>query len=150
VTAPQFRRIVLGLDGVFEAAHMGHPDFRTAGGRIFATLRDNDTLGMVTLTPEQQAGFVQDHPAIFSPESGAWGRQGSTRVTLAAADVEVVGEAVTLAWQLAVQKGPTRGAKRPLVGATTKAGARTPRKSSIRATTKRASRAKKTMSGRKR
>jgi hypothetical protein len=59
---------------------------------------------MVVLTPEQQARFVGDHPSIFSPESGAWGRQGCTRVHLAAADGESVGEAMTLAWQNTVAK----------------------------------------------
>lgn len=77
---------------------MGHPDFR-AGGRIFATLHTGDKTGMVKLTPEQQAEFVRSHPEMFEPESGAWGRQGCTRVHLRAADEEVVGEAMTLAWQ---------------------------------------------------
>ena len=36
---------------------------------------------------------------MFSPESGAWGRAGSTRIQLAAADEELVGEALTLAWR---------------------------------------------------
>lgn len=150
MTAAQFRGIVLGLDGVFEAAHMGHPDFRTAGGRIFATLHDNDTLGMVVLTPDQQACVLRDHPATFSPEGGAWGRLGSTRIALADADPEAVGEAATLAWQLAVRKGPTRGAKRPSVRATTQAAARKTKKVSTPGTTKRATGAKNATSGRKR
>jgi hypothetical protein len=33
------------------------------------------------------------------PESGAWGRAGWTRIQLAAADEEMVGEALTLAWR---------------------------------------------------
>ena len=104
-TAPQkgqlghddFRRIALALDGVVEGAHMGHPDFR-AHGRIFATLHADRLHGMVKLTPEQQARFMGGHPG-FAPESGAWGRQGCTRVTLAATDAETLGEALTLAWQ---------------------------------------------------
>jgi hypothetical protein len=39
------------------------------------------------------------------PEAGAWGRAGSTRVQLASVDEEALGEALTLAWQNAVQKG---------------------------------------------
>lgn len=77
---------------------MGHPDFR-AHGRIFATLHADGRRGMVKLTPEQQAVFVQRDSSVFSPESGAWGRQGCTRVELAAADPEALGEAITLAWQ---------------------------------------------------
>ena len=48
-----FRRIVLGLEGAVEGAHMGHPDFRV-NNRIFATLHHDREFGMVTLTPEQQ------------------------------------------------------------------------------------------------
>jgi hypothetical protein len=89
--------MALALDGVIESAHMGHPDFR-AHGRIFATLHADLLHGMVKLTPEQQARFMGAQPA-FAPESGAWGRQGCTRVTLAATDAETLGEALTLAWQ---------------------------------------------------
>ena len=35
----------------------------------------------------------------FVPASSAWGRQGSTMVTLARVDEEALGEAMTLAWQ---------------------------------------------------
>jgi hypothetical protein len=102
VKASDFRRIALGFIGTVEAAHMGHPDFR-ANGRIFATLHTGDRTGMVKLTPEQQARFIRDHPEMFMPESGAWGRQGCTRVTLATADEDVIGEAMTLAWQATVK-----------------------------------------------
>src|SRR5262245_23589354 len=89
--------MALALDGAVEAAHMGHPDFR-AHGRIFATLRSDGLHGMVKLTPEQQERFIAESNA-FMPESGAWGRQGCTRVALADADEEAVGEALTLAWR---------------------------------------------------
>ena len=95
------------MDGAVEGAHMGHPDFRVHN-RIFATLRGDDRSGMVALTPEQQAEFIRDHPEAFSPEAGAWGRAGYTRVTLEAVDEETLGEAMTLAWKNAVAKGQSR------------------------------------------
>jgi hypothetical protein len=98
VRARDFRRIALGMQGAIEHAHMGHPDFR-ANGKIFATLHTGDRFGMVKLTPQQQKAFIAQHPAMFSPEAGAWGRQGCTRVRLEAADEESVGEAMTLAWR---------------------------------------------------
>ena len=98
MTADDYRRMALALDGVVEAAHMGHPDFRV-GGRIFATLQHGLRTAAVALSPEDQARFVAEAPGVFSPESGAWGRAGSTRIQLAAADEELVGEALTLAWR---------------------------------------------------
>jgi hypothetical protein len=95
----QFRRIALALEGVVEGAHMSHPDFRV-NNRIFASLHSKDQFGMVKLTPDQQQDFIDDHPEMFQPESGAWGRSGYTRVVLkAAADEDAVGEALTLAWR---------------------------------------------------
>jgi len=98
-----FRRIALALDDASEGAHMGHPDFR-AHGRIFATLHADRTTGMVALPPEEQARFVEADDA-FVPENGAWGRQGCTRVALATVDEDLLGEALTLAWQYAAVRG---------------------------------------------
>ena len=97
MTANGFRRIVLGMTGAIEGSHMGHPDFRV-NGRIFASLQSADR-AMVILTPEQQEHFVSNSPAVLAAESGAWGRQGCTRINLKHAGAELVGEVVTLAWQ---------------------------------------------------
>jgi len=115
-----FRRIALGMRDAIEGAHMGHPDFRVQG-RIFASLHhDRQTAGrgrmagMVFLTPEQQQQLMQDHPAAFSPESGAWGRSGCTRVQLDAVDEDTLGEAMTRAWQNIIDKQKT--GKKPGIG----------------------------------
>ncbi len=109
MTADDFRRIALGMKDAVESAHMRHPDFRVSN-RVFATIHADDRWGMVKLTPDQQHGFVGDYPDAFAPESGAWGRQGCTRVRLDAVDEDTLGLAVTLAWRNAVE---TRTARRP-------------------------------------
>ena len=119
MTPAAFRKIVLGLDGVIEASHMNHPDFRAANGRIFATLNDDETRGMAALTPDQQADLIARAPQMFIPAAGAWGRGGSTMIDLKNAEAEIVGEAVTLAWQrvsalpASKSRSVKRGAKRP-------------------------------------
>jgi hypothetical protein len=112
MTAATFRRIALGMAKAIEGAHMGHPDFR-ANGKIFATLHPDNAHGMVKLTPEQQQEFLRDHPDAFSPESGAWGRQGCTRVRLRAVDAETLGEAMTLAWRNAATQAAPRTPSKP-------------------------------------
>jgi len=107
MTAARFRRIALGLDGVEEREHMGHPDFRV-NGRIFATLTADERKGMVKLTSDQQKDYLQAHAAMFEPASGAWGRQGCTMVTLRNADEETLGAAITDAWRQAVERPEPR------------------------------------------
>jgi hypothetical protein len=98
MTAQDFRRIALGMKDAVEGAHMGHPDFRV-GGRIFATLHGDDLYGMVKLSPDQQREFIDRNRDAFAPEAGAWGRHGCTAVELARVDEEILGEAMTVAWQ---------------------------------------------------
>lgn len=146
--ANDFRRIVLGMAGAFEGAHMGHPDFR-AHGRIFATLNAEETRGVVMLTPEQQQTFLADHPAMFEAGPGAWGRSGSTWVLLDGADEDTIGEAVTLAWQNAAAKAAARTAskagarKKPLTRASKKAAPGARKKASASRRKKSASSARK-------
>jgi len=113
LTHNDFRRIALALSNAVEGAHMGHPDFRVQN-RIFATIHTDPSHGMVKLTPEQQQAFVREFPKVFAPESGAWGRGGSTRVIFSEADQELVGEVMTLALQNIINAPRTRGAKRSI------------------------------------
>jgi hypothetical protein len=122
MTPAGFRKIVMGLPGVVEASHMSHPDFRAANGRIFATLNEDQTRGMASLTPEQQADLIARAPAMFVPAAGAWGRGGSTMIVLKVAEPEIVGEAVTLAWQRLAALPPSKS--RPGRKAAKKATAR--------------------------
>jgi hypothetical protein len=91
--------LALGLPGVSEKAHMSHPDFRV-GGKIFATLgAPNEAWGMVKLTPEQQERFVREHPKVFVPVKGAWGKQGCTNVCLKPATKAILSSAMVAAWR---------------------------------------------------
>jgi hypothetical protein len=108
MTPTQFRKIVLGLPDAVEASHMKHPDFRAANGRIFASLTENEDRACVMLTPDQQAGFLEDAPGVFVPAAGAWGRGGSTMIVLKNAEAEIVGEAVTAAWQRISELPPSK------------------------------------------
>jgi hypothetical protein len=72
MTVDDFRRMALGLPDATESAHMGHPDCRVRG-EIFATIWPDEGWGMVKLTPDQQAAFVQAEPAVYMPVKGGWG-----------------------------------------------------------------------------
>jgi hypothetical protein len=108
MTAAQFREIALSLPEAVEAAHMGHPDFRV-GGRIFATLGyQNEGRGVLLLSPEEQQEMISQHPKMFEPVPGGWGRRGSTQVVLARITQPVLEAAMRKAWQ---RKAPKRLSK---------------------------------------
>lgn len=70
MTARDFKRIALSLEGAEEGSHMGAVDFRV-GGRIFATLASvKEGYGNVMLTPDIQAEFLGGRPDLFF--AGAW------------------------------------------------------------------------------
>jgi hypothetical protein len=104
MTAADFRKLALSFPDAIESSHMGHPDFR-AGGKIFATFpKPDEKIGMVKLTPEQQAMFVKDEPAMFEPVPGGWGKGGATVVKLKSATKTEVRRAMEAAWKNATSK----------------------------------------------
>ena len=105
MTEKDFRRIALSMPEAVEGSHFGHADFRV-GGKIFATLGlISEGYGVLLLTPEQQAGMVEDEPKIFSPVPGGWGRKGSTRVLIAKVPRDILEAALRAAWS---RKAPKR------------------------------------------
>jgi hypothetical protein len=99
MTAADFRRLALSLPDATEGSHFNQPDFRVVN-KIFATLsQEKQGYGVLLLTPEQQAGMVQDAPEVFSPVPGGWGLKGSTRVHLASVAEDMLASALRTAWQ---------------------------------------------------
>jgi hypothetical protein len=104
VTAKDFRRIALSVDGAEEGSHAGAVDFRV-GGRIFATLASvKEGYGNLMLTPELQADFLAERPDLFLPVHGGWGRMGITHIRLAKADEDSLRGALHTAWKLRAEK----------------------------------------------
>ncbi|HMG88327.1 MAG TPA: MmcQ/YjbR family DNA-binding protein [Terracidiphilus sp.] len=104
MTASDFRRIALMLEGTEEGSHMGAADFRV-GGRIFATLAsERQGFGNLMLNLEQQAAFIADQPDVFLPVSGTWGRNGATHVRLALVSEDILRGALRSAWKLRIEK----------------------------------------------
>lgn len=107
-----FRRVACGLPGAVESAHMGHPDFR-AGGRIFATLSgESRGRGVLKLTMDQQASFIEELPEVFEPAQGGWGRMGMTYIVLDRADEATIRGALMTAHRNVEQK-QTGGRRKP-------------------------------------
>ncbi len=112
MTAKDFKRIALSLEGAEEGSHMGAVDFRV-GGRIFATLASvKEGYGNLMLTPEIQAEFLLERPDLFLPVHGGWGRMGATHIRLAVADEDSLRGALHSAWKLRMEKNKKGGLPR--------------------------------------
>lgn len=104
MTAANFRKAALSLDGAEEGSHMGAADFRV-GGRIFATLAHvAQGYGNLMLSPELQTAFVAEQPDIFLPVAGGWGKSGATHIVLAKAHQDILTGALRAAWKLRAEK----------------------------------------------
>lgn len=114
MTAADFRRIALGLEGVEEYSHAGLPAFRV-GGRKFASLASQAAgYGNLMLTLEQQAAFVEEAPEIFLPIPGGWGKMGHTHMRLAASSEDVLTGALRTAWKVRVDKNAKTDRKKSM------------------------------------
>jgi hypothetical protein len=127
MTANDFRRLALLLEGAEEGSHMGAADFRV-GGKIFATLASvNQGYGNLMLSVEQQATFVEEQPGLFLPVAGGWGRMGATHIRLAPANEDVLAGALRTAWKRRVEKNEKPGKRKQTPTAANKKNARKPR-----------------------
>jgi hypothetical protein len=114
MTAADFRRIALSLEGVEEYSHAGLPAFRV-GGRKFASLASQaGGYGNLMLRLEQQEAF-EEAPEIFLPIPGGWGKMGHTHIRLAAASEDVLTGALRTAWKLRMDKNAKTSRQKPNV-----------------------------------
>lgn len=112
MTAADFRRIALSMEGAEEVAHAGLPAFRVGGARFASLASQSAGYGNLTLTLEQQAAFVEEAPEIFLPIPGGWGRMGHTHLRLAAANEDILSGALRTAWKLRIDKNAKRRQKK--------------------------------------
>ena len=96
---PPFTKMSLRDEALFLARIQ---DFRDRRSKI-AQKEAND-LGLPTLSPEQQALFLEDRPDLFVPVHGGWGRMGATHIRLAGATEDELLGALKAAHKLRTEK----------------------------------------------
>jgi hypothetical protein len=111
MTPARFRKLALSHEGATESAHMNHPDFRHENGRIFATLNEDETRGMVKVPAELQEAALADESGAFEAAAGAWGKAGCTYVHLKSAPSAMVKAMLAEAWTMAGEAKSTRAKK---------------------------------------
>ncbi len=96
------RRMALALPGTTEAPHFDRAAFRV--DRIFVTLDADGQTANFKFTPDEQEFKCHLAPEVFDPLDNAWGRQGWTTATLAAATKDDLLAALEMAHAHAVGK----------------------------------------------
>jgi hypothetical protein len=101
LTSRQARELALALPEAVEQDHHGRPSFRV-GGKIFATLRDEDTMNVML----DEGGIrmaVQDHPNACADVW--WGKRlAAVRVDLRRAEPDRLAGLLGEAWELRAPK----------------------------------------------
>ena len=106
MTEAGFRKLALSLPDTAEGVHFQVADFRV-GGKIFATLAYKEKgCGVLLLTPDQQAGMIQDAPDMFLPVPNKWGERGATLVRLKNVTPDILEGALKTAWNNRRRKPP--------------------------------------------
>ena len=109
VTATEFRKLALQLDGVEESPHFDRTAFRVV--RNFATLAPDKRSVNFKFTPDEQAMKCTVHPEAFSPVPNAWGAQGWTTAVLSKLTAAEASAALEIAWRHALPKPKKRSLK---------------------------------------
>src|SRR5437879_13503842 len=97
MTAADFRRIALSLEGVEEYPHAGLPALRVRGRKFASLASQAERYGNLMLTLEQQAAAVEEAPQIFLPIPGRWAEIAHTHLRPAAVSEDVLKSALRTA-----------------------------------------------------
>ncbi|HEY1774998.1 MAG TPA: MmcQ/YjbR family DNA-binding protein [Solirubrobacteraceae bacterium] len=94
----QARALALALPGALERDHHGRPSFRVAGGRIFATLWDEEHMNVMVEEDAIRTYLERDGGRAYAEVW--WGKRlAALRVTLALVEEEELRELLGDAWE---------------------------------------------------
>lgn len=77
ITNETFRQMALSLPGTVELPHFDRASFRV-NKKIFATLKEKDSIAVLMFSPLQQSVFCAFDKTIIYPVPGGWGLKGAT------------------------------------------------------------------------
>ena len=95
------RQIALSLPDVEEYDHFSRPAFKIKGKKTFSTLWPVEQRVMVKLTLIDQSVFNSFDPTIFYPVPNKWGLKGATFIELSKVRLDMLQDAITIAWETA-------------------------------------------------
>ena len=101
ITVLRFEDIALALPHSVKKPHFERTSFRidVPKGKIFATLKADEALANVFLTPEEQTMLVSAEPEIFFKVPNKWGDKGATTLRLNEIDEMTLRSVLIMSWR---------------------------------------------------
>ncbi len=113
MTAADFRRIALSLEGVEEYPHAGLPAFRVRGRKFASLASQAEGYGNLMLTLEQQAAFVEG-TRDFPADSWRLGKDGTHASSPGGGERGCTDGALRTAWKLRIDKNAKTSRKKTM------------------------------------
>jgi hypothetical protein len=91
------RNLALSFPDTSESPHFDKASFRYKK-KIFATLAEKKQHLVLKLSPADQSVYIDYDDTIFSPATGAWGKQGWTIIDMKKVRKDMAKDAMKLAY----------------------------------------------------
>src|ERR1044071_6352550 len=109
ISVDEARELAMSFPGTVERPHFDRASFRANDKRIFMTLKEDEHLAVLMLTPEDQSVFAKSPDGAVYPVPNKWGLNGATIFNLKKVKKSLFKDALTCAWE---SKKPSAGSRK--------------------------------------
>jgi hypothetical protein len=78
LSVDEARKLAMSFPGTVKRPHFDRASFRANDKRIFMTLKEDQQLAVLMLTPEDQSVFIKSPDGAVYPVPNKWGLNGAT------------------------------------------------------------------------
>jgi len=99
ISVADVRKLAMAIPGTVERPHFDRASFRANDKRIFMTLKEDEQVAVLLLSPEEQSVFIKSPDGAVYPVPNKWGLQGATIFNLKKVKKTLFKDAMNCAWQ---------------------------------------------------
>ncbi len=78
ISIAEARKLAMSFPGTVERPHFDRASFRANDKKIFMTMKEDEQVAVLMLTPEDQSVFIKSPDGAVYPVPNKWGLQGCT------------------------------------------------------------------------
>ncbi|MEJ0031663.1 MAG: MmcQ/YjbR family DNA-binding protein [Bacteroidota bacterium] len=99
ISVAEARKLAMSFSGTVERPHFDRASFRANDKRIFMTLKEDEQLAVLMLSPEDQSVFIKSPDGAVYPVPNKWGQGGATIFNLKKVKKGLFKDALNCAFQ---------------------------------------------------